>query len=945
MTAKTAETCFDPQRRADVRSHGSNGIDYVEVSENQLTLTVFFLRSAPQNLEKENVLIEAGVGRRKIRVLEVRLCSIDDPEQDDCMLVLLDKRGDLAPYTLRLVELDEQGNPTETPLSGFDPRYAQLDFRFDTGATSDIDCRQEQVCFPAQLPTPDINYLAKDYGSFRQLILDRLALIMPGWQERHVPDQGIALVEILAYVADYLSYYQDAVATEAYLDTARQRISVRRHVRLLDYLMHEGCNSRAWVTLETSQELANPGLDPNRIYFVGAYQAAVSPDTVLSPADLKAAPGGSYLVFEPIATESIELYPAHNQIKFYTGGNRQCCLPMGATSATLLDGWEQAPAEAHPQSQSPSQATGRRKEAATASSTPEQNHPAIAGTLQTRSLHLKPGDFLLLKEVIGPETGSADDADPRHQQFVQLSKVTPGLDSLYDPPVPVVDVEWAVHDALTFALCLSTVGPAAQGCPELPDVSIACGNAIMVDHGSWIKNESLGTVPRATMRQSCDRVNLRADVQIEAGRFRPTLKGVPITFRQSPDRPKGAAGSLNQDPRLALPQIQLSSIAPLLDGSDSLFSAAEFENPQLLAPRVANPLDEPSRFLVERFSQQTLALLKEFDPNQSLKPPLEKALAQEMRRFIRIWTPKPDLLESQAEDCHYVVEVDDSGIAHLRFGDGELGRAVEAGETFFADYRVGNGTAGNIGPETIHHAVLVGETIVGLSLIPTNPLPAQGGTAPESVDEVKLFAPGTFLKKLERAITADDYAALAERNPKLQRAAATLLWTGTRYEAHVAIDPLGTETADPNLIREVRDYLNQFRRIGHDLVVVPAQYVPLDVAITVNVLPDFLAGHVRVALLDAFSDRVLAGGGRGFFHPDSLSFGDNIYLSQLMATAQAVTGVESVTINRLERLYQGPNHELKNGFLPIGALEVAQLDNDPTFPEHGKLVLTLRGGR
>ena len=101
-----------------------------------------------------------------------------------------------------------------------------------------------------QRTQPEINYLAKDYASFRQLILDRLALVMPRWQETHVPDLGIALVELLAYVGDYLSYYQDAVATEAYLGTARQRISVRRHVRLVDYAMHEGCNARAWVTVE-----------------------------------------------------------------------------------------------------------------------------------------------------------------------------------------------------------------------------------------------------------------------------------------------------------------------------------------------------------------------------------------------------------------------------------------------------------------------------------------------------------------------------------------------------------------------------------------------------------------------------------------------------------------------------------------------------------------------
>ena len=72
---------------------------------------------------------------------------------------------------------------------------------------------------------------------------------MPEWRERHVPDIGITLVELLAYVGDHLSYYQDAVATEAYLGTARQRISVRRHARLVDYQMHEGCNARAWVTI------------------------------------------------------------------------------------------------------------------------------------------------------------------------------------------------------------------------------------------------------------------------------------------------------------------------------------------------------------------------------------------------------------------------------------------------------------------------------------------------------------------------------------------------------------------------------------------------------------------------------------------------------------------------------------------------------------------------
>ena len=70
-----------------------------------------------------------------------------------------------------------------------------------------------------------VDYLVKDYAGFRRLILDRLAQAMPGWQERSPADVGVVLAELLAHAADTLSYYQDAVATEAYLGTARKRVS------------------------------------------------------------------------------------------------------------------------------------------------------------------------------------------------------------------------------------------------------------------------------------------------------------------------------------------------------------------------------------------------------------------------------------------------------------------------------------------------------------------------------------------------------------------------------------------------------------------------------------------------------------------------------------------------------------------------------------------------
>ena len=65
-------------------------------------------------------------------------------------------------------------------------------------------------------------------------------------------DLGIALAELIAYVGDRLSYKQDAVATEAYLQTARSRISLRRHALLVDYHVHDGCNARIWMQLQVN---------------------------------------------------------------------------------------------------------------------------------------------------------------------------------------------------------------------------------------------------------------------------------------------------------------------------------------------------------------------------------------------------------------------------------------------------------------------------------------------------------------------------------------------------------------------------------------------------------------------------------------------------------------------------------------------------------------------
>lgn len=847
-------TCSNQQRRHDVRCHQRNGLDYLEVSADQRSLCVHFIGALPLDLRPENFQIKGGQRIRGIQITGIEAEQQDDPTLDSCLRVYVDRKGDFSPYMLCLVALDEQGRPTDRPHPDFDPRYAQLRFSFKAGCPSDLDCRPVP-CPPETYTEPEISYLAKDYSSFRQLILDRLSLLMPDWQERHVPDLGITLVELLAYVGDRLSYYQDAVATEAYLDTARQRISLRRHTRLIDYPMHEGCNARTWVhvALRGATSLMLPVADT---YFITRYPTAPAMGKVLSSDDLRSVAEDAYEVFEPVQTEDITLYQAHNEIHFYTWGDRQCCLPKGATSATLVDGWDVS-TPAPPEPASPC------------------DPPAPTSPTPTRQLHLKVGDILLFEEVLGASTGIAADANPTHRHMVRLTRVTPTEDSLYSEAegrsLPLLEVEWSEVDALPFSLCISALG-GAPDCRLIAPISVARGNMVLTDHGRTIQ-EPLGRVPGETITVQCAAEHHPVASLATPERFTPSLRRYPLTVRQT-----AIAGStrqlLQQDPRQAMPHITLHNA----QGN---------------------------------------------------------------------WVPQRDLLASQPLDRHFVVETDNVGRAQLRFGDGELGQLPAATTEFTTTYRIGNGTAGNIGAETLAFVVLRDRRESGVYLEPRNPFAAMGGTEPESMDQVKLFAPGAIQQDVQRAITAQDYADLVMRDfeAQVQRATAVLRQTGSGVEVLVAVDPIGKQDADQALLDAIAQRLYRYRRMGHDLVVRSATAVPLHIEMTICVKPGYLREHIKMALLEVLGNGISSQGNKGFFHPDRLSFGDGIALSRLVAAAQAVTGVENVVVMRLERLHEGPNGELESGLLPLKPLEVARLDNDPNAPDNGKLILHLRGGR
>jgi hypothetical protein len=825
--------CGDQERRARLQGHPLlNGIDYVEfVAEPEGSgggsLNAYFIpKTTPRGsasllallaaLDGKTDLVEVrgGVRVKNIEVVEVSARS-------DHLEVRLSQTGDLSTYELVINGVEQ-----------IDPAFSRCAFSFDVDRLSRFDCGPGLEAPSGPRIEPLIDYMAKDYASFRQALVDLIPTLVPGWWERHEADLGTALVELLAYAGDQLSYYQDAVANEAYLHTARQRISVRRHARLIDYRMHDGASACTFVHLGLRPDAA--WTLPKGTQLLSGIEVplgpTVPPHGPVIPAELKEeALAAAEVVFE--TWDAGSLYGDLNRIPIHTWGNRRCCLPLGTTTVDLV------------------------------------------GDLTSK---LRRDDFLLFEEVLGSRTGRAADADPGHRQVVRLTGVEPAEDPLLEQPL--TRVEWGTADALTFPLCLSAVLD-EQG--HVPDVSVARGNLVLADHGRTVTewHPSDPDLPQALGVRTGERP------------YRFRLREGPLGFRLEPEDRDGSApsarGLANTDVRRAKAQV----------GLDVYTTARALEGPGRLT-------DLPG------------------------------------------WRPKQDLLDSDPFEQAFVVETENDGRAVIRFGNDRFGMAPPDGSHVHVTYRVGVGQGGNVGPESLVHVIDAGMGGDWSNVVTVrNPLAAWGGQEAEPMEQVKQLAPFAFRAELLRAVTEEDYALAAEKHPEVSRAVATFRWTGSWYTVSLTIDPVGRTDLPLELERSVRDWVAGYAQAGYDLRLDSPVLVPLQIEVDVWAAPDHFRADVEEALLVALGAQPLPDGGQGFFHPDNFTFGQALYLSQLYRAIEEVSGVDWAQVIMFHRFSQAPAGELEQGYIPMGRLEVVQLENDPSLPESGIIQFNVRGGK
>jgi Baseplate J-like protein len=321
-----------------------------------------------------------------------------------------------------------------------------------------------------------------------------------------------------------------------------------------------------------------------------------------------------------------------------------------------------------------------------------------------------------------------------------------------------------------------------------------------------------------------------------------------------------------------------------------------------------------------RLTQRPVLLPRDPDSQEYLQVEVDRGSGFE------VWQRRGTLLYSLSRDSHFTVQINADDEAELLFGDGRYGQIPPLASPIRATYLVGGGAAGNVGANTI----TVVKSGVNLSTKVTNPQAASGGADRESIESARRQAPRVF-RSMQRAVTAEDYRALAETVPGVARAIAVARsWNYVDLHIVAAGNPDLTDDLRARLLR----YFDERRMVTTLVSVRSPIFVAIAIAIVeLGVEPTFYREDVQRRVEESLA---------ALFEIDRLSFGQAFYLSKVYEAIEEVPGVAFARGVTFQGRRSDPPGELVDP--AIAATGLIQL-RPQEFPRQSSLtLLNVTGG-
>ena len=738
-------------------------------------------------------------------------------------------------------------------------------------------------------------YRIGTFAAFRRAMLEALGRELPELATREPDDHAVTVLELWAAAADVLTFYQERIANGAFLRTAEHRDQVLRLARLIDYQLRPGLAAEARVafTLDDNHALTIP---------VGTRLMSVpGPDERPQ----------FFETLAPLAADwrlnRVRVLPVPDA---YTGlGKGEAQIPVKKLPERLAQGDQLVLFDATRLELKQVEKIEETDYGRYLSFSPPVQKPSDKTKWQPlarkilRELrffgHNAPEQVTVFqpgkqsddnkKWLSAPNSEAADLTKDGKLKLPVKGDLYP-LDRVYDDlragavllidagqgtdPVALARVDKVVTSAQTLGLLQDTV-TAVQlsdiggfSLPAIADRRLARvfevdPQAIEFrehDHAATLTGNRLA-VPLTGL----DALEAKRAIVLEDGTAPPHAATVISTERD--DKTEHLLVSFTP----ALPK-------PLERGTAVMranVAWAGHGEPQ--APEILGSGDGTKPF--QRFSLRKAPLT--FRPSGT-KPAGESTLALTVNG--ERWREAESLLAAGPNDKVYALRQNDDGTTAVLFGDGRNGARLPTGSgNVPAVYRQGLGLEGR---------VKAGQLSILLTRPPglkeaVNPLPAEGGADPETLDQARTTAPTTVLT-MGRAVSLLDFARLAEASGEVARAAATWVWRGLEKAVHLTVAAQGGAALSDEALRRLHRALDAARDPNQALLLGNVLRLGLRIEGTVFVEPAF----ERDAVLEAARRALLAA-----FAFERVAFADAVHLSDVHAVLHTVAGVRGVDLD------------------------------------------------
>ena len=686
------------------------------------------------------------------------------------------------------------------------------------------------------------------------------------------------LLEMWAYVLDVTGFYDARIANESYLRSAALPLSAQRLVALLGYRPKPAVSAAA--TLAVQADGADPIVLPAGTAFRSEAFGDQPPQVFETGADTTVWPQRNAWRLAPIRGHTFDgrLLFAQGQTRLAVG--QVVMLARGATRAaarvtaltpqTALDGetylrteLDPAPAALDDALLSSLRITAMTQQA---SPNPFAASPTLSG--QTASITL---------DRVYPQL-QVDDAAVV-EAAGQLIAVTIAATTLDMVPVPVTTTTIGVE------LLIARAPPAARPAAPATRVSLtltAAAPARWSDRFVLRFGALDGGTPLSPARTRIARDDLTGGAAL-VGPVEPLGDAPgPTAVLAQGNESEGAKipGSVAIDSAgngVFQPGSDAAPFDPLRTPVDLFGNLVAVTRGETVANEVLGSADAAQAF--QSFTLKKKPLSYFVDP----AAPDGIRAALQLRINGLLWREVPSFFGAGPADEVYVVRADPDQTARITFGDGVRGARPASGVgNVTATYRFGAGAA----KPPAGTLTQIARPVKGLRSV-LNPLPARGGADGEAGDALRTAAPRSALT-LGRAVSLDDFEALARGFPGVVNAAAAWAFDGRLQRATVKIWII---SGGGDLSGDLRASLRGNADPQVPIVVSPATPVPLDLTVALEISDTADPAAVRPA-----AHAALLNPATGLLAPARVAIGRPLFRSEITARLLGVPGVLGATV-------------------------------------------------